>query len=405
MQETTLDMPVPRKLVPFLDSRARYKGLYGGRGSIKSHFLAERALENSICNPGYRVVCIREVQKSLEHSSKMLLEDKIKHYGLGQMFNVRDSWIEGPNDGLIIFQGMQNHTADSIKSLEGFDLALIEEAQRISQGSWDLLYPTIRKPNSEIWAAWNPAQPTDPVDKFFRGPESKGDPDILSIEMNWRDNPFFKQTAMYKDMLRDFRRDPDKYKHIWGGGYKINSEARVFNNWKIDDVKRPARGIMLYCGADWGFSVDPTVLIVTYIIGKTLYVWREAYAVGCEIKDTPTLFDNVTDKKEEIRVWPITADSARPETISHMKNHGYRRIRPSRKGPGSVEEGINFLKDYDIIVDPSCVNTIDELTMFSFKVDKQTALVTSVLEDKKNHVIDALRYAVEPLRGPKVRVA
>ena len=359
-----VDAQFPRKL-SLLFKPSRYKVLHGGRGSGKSWGVA-RALLILAAQKQMRILCTREVQNSILESVHKLLSDQVESLGLSHFYEIQKTTIKGVNGSQFIFEGLR-HNINSIKSMEGVDICWVEEAEKVTDDSWRILIPTIRAPGSEIWVTFNPHLETDPTyQRFIADPP----PNCLSNAVNWRDNPFFKQTAMYKDMLRDFRRDPDKYKHIWGGGYKINSEARVFNNWKIDDVKRPARGIMLYCGADWGFSVDPTVLIVTYIIGKTLYVWREAYAVGCEIKDTPTLFDNVTDKKEEIRVWPITADSARPETISHMKNHGYRRIRPSRKGPGSVEEGINFLKDYDIIVDPSCVNTIDELTMFSFKVDK-----------------------------------
>lgn len=401
----TLEIKTPRKAAPLLAPR-RYKGLHGGRGSAKSHTFGEMGIEKALLTPGLRVVCIREIQKTMEQSSKRLLEDKIKHHGLENYFTSYDNSITTSTGGLFIFQGMQNHTADSIKSLEGFDLAIVDEAQRMSSKSWKILYPTIRKPNSEIWAAWNPFSPKDPVDAFFRSPEAKKDEDILTIEMNWQDNPWFKSTPMYKDMLRDYKRDPETAKHIWGGGYMLNSEARVFRNWRIDNVPRPNRATVLYCGADWGFATDPTVMIVCYIDveKKILYVWREAYKVGCEIDHTPNLFDLVTDREKEMRAWPITADSARPETISYMKRNGYPRIRPARKGPGSIEEGINFLKGYDIVVDPSCVNTIDELTMFSFKVDPLTGLVLPILEDKKNHVIDALRYAIEPIRKPKAGV-
>lgn len=390
-------------MLPFFQE-ARYKGIHGGRGSGKSHFLAEAAIENAICIPGYRVLYLREIQKSLEQSSKFLLESKIKSLGVEEYFDVDKTHINTDTGGMFVFNGLQNHTADSIKSMEGFDLAVIDEGQRISRRSWDLLYPTIRKPGSQIWVAWNPDKPTDPIDEFFRSKEAEKDPDIITIEMNWQDNPWFKKSPMYKDMLRDRRRDPDRYAHIWGGGYQKNSEARVFKNWRIDTVQRPDRAIVFYCGADWGFSVDPTVLIVCYIIGKTLFVYREAYQIGCEIDKTPDLFDKVTDRSGEMRAWPITADSARPETISYMRRNKYPRIRPSRKGPGSVEEGINFLKDYDIVVDPSCVHTIDELTHYSFKIDPLTGLVTPVLDDKKNHVIDALRYAVEPIRKPQAGV-
>jgi phage terminase large subunit len=132
--------------------------------SGKSHFFAEALVERCLLHPGTRWACIREVQKSLEQSVKRLIEDKIEALGVGEAFNVQKFEIGTPGGGLLIFQGLQNHTADSIKSLEGFDGAWVEEAQSLSQRSLDLLRPTIRKEGSEIWFSWNPNEDTDPVD-------------------------------------------------------------------------------------------------------------------------------------------------------------------------------------------------------------------------------------------------
>lgn len=339
---------------------------------------------------GLRTVCIREVQKSLEQSVKRLLEDKIAELGVGASFEVLEREIRTPGDGLIIFQGMQNHTAESIKSLEGYDLAWAEEAQSLSQRSLDLLRPTIRKPKSEIWFSWNPNQATDPVDKLLRGQDAI--PSAV-VQANWSHNPWFPDVLrVEKDW--DLRRDPDKYAHIWGGGYQRNSEARVFRNWKVDEFETPADA-RFYLGADWGYAVDPAVLIRCFVQGRTLYVDYEAYEIGCEIDRTPFLFGKVPASDR----WPIRADSSRPDTISYMQRHGFPKISAATKGPGSIEEGIEFLKSYDIVVHPRCRHTIDELTLYSFKVDKLTDEVLPVLEDKKNHVIDSLRYAIEPLRG------
>lgn len=381
-------LPTPRAFVPLLRP-ARYKGAHGGRGSGKSHFFAELLVETALAVPGLRAVCVREVQKSLEQSVKRLIEDKIESLGVGGMFRVLKTEIETPSAGLIIFQGMQNHTADSIKSLEGYDVAWVEEAQSLSQRSLDLLRPTIRKPSSELWFSWNPAKATDPVDALLRSKDTP--PDAIVVEANWSDNPWFPD-VLRKEMEWDRSRDPEKYAHIWGGQYQRNSEARVFRNWRVEAFE-PPDGVTFYFGADWGFSVDPTVLVRCHIDGRTLYVDREAYRVGCEIDATPALFDTI----EGSRKWKIVADSARPETISYVKRQGFR-IEPAKKGQGSVEDGIEFLKSYDIVVHPRCQHTIDELTLYSWKTDPLTGNVLPVLEDKKNHVIDALRYAIESVR-------
>lgn len=392
---STLEIKTPRWSLPLLKP-ARYKGAWGGRGSGKSHFFAELLIEEHVCNPNQSSVCVREVQKSLNQSVKRLLELKIEQMGLFDYFDVQESQIKNKRgNGIIIFQGMQNHTADSIKSLEGYDRAWVEEAQSLSQASLDKLRPTIRKPGSELWFSWNPQNETDPVDLLLRGenpPEN-----CAVIKVNWSDNPWFPD-VLREEMEYDKRRDPDKYMHIWQGEYQRNSEARVFRNWKIDEFDARPDDVLRF-GADWGFASDPTVLVRCFIRGRTLYIDYEAYQIGCEIMNIPTLFMTVPESEK----YPIVADSARPETISHVKKHGFPRIYPAVKGPKSVEDGIEWLKSFDVVVHPRCTHTIDELSLYSYKVDKMTGQVLPQLEDKQNHVIDALRYACEGVRRANKR--
>jgi phage terminase large subunit len=391
-----LEITTPEVFEPLIKP-ARYKGIHGGRGSGKSHFFGEMAIESLIEDPNKRGVCIREVQKSLDQSVKHLLEIKIEKMGVGHYFDVQNSVIKSKmGDGQIIFQGMQNHTADSIKSLEGYDWAWVEEAQGLSHRSLELLRPTIRKENketgeqSELWFSWNPENPTDPVDRLLRG---KHVPDNWTvIEANYMDNPWFPN-VLRDEMEYDKSRDSDKYEHVWLGGYQKNSEKRVFKNWRVEEFETPKDAILRF-GADWGFAVDPTALVRLWIEGRKLYIDYEAYMVNCEIVNTPELFLTVPESEK----WPIVADSSRPETISHVRNDGFPRIMGAVKGPGSIEDGIEFLKNYDIIVHPRCKHVIYELTHYSFKVDPLTGEILSVLEDKHNHVIDALRYACESIR-------
>lgn len=368
---------------------ARYKGAHGGRGSGKSHFFAELLVERCILQPGTRAACVREVQKSLKNSVKLLVEDKIRAMGVSSMFEILEAEIRTPGGGVIMFQGMQNHTADSIKSLEGFDVAWVEEAQSLSQRSLDLLRPTIRKPGSELWFSWNPNKPTDPVDVLLRGDNPPAD--AIVVEANWSDNTRLP-AELRADLEDDLRRDPDKFAHVWGGHYSLNSEARVFRNWKVEEFTSPADSIHRF-GADWGFATDPTALVRCHYEGRTLYVDYEAVEVGCEIDHTPALFDRIAGSRKFL----IRADSARPETVSYMKRQGFR-ITAALKGQGSLEDGVQFLKSFDIVVHPRCKNVINELTLYSYKTDPQTGEILPVLEDKNNHTIDALRYALEELR-------
>ena len=395
---TTLKIKTPRWYKPFLQP-SRYKGAYGGRGSGKSHAFGEAMIEAHVIDQTRRSVCVREIQKSLSQSVKRLLELKIQQMGVQSYFEVQETQIKSVHgDGLIIFQGMQNHTSDSIKSLEGYDCAWVEEAQSLSQRSLDLLRPTIRKPDSELWFTWNPRNSTDPIDALLRGPNLP--PSAIVKEVNFRDNPWFPD-VLKAEMEYDRDRDPDKYKHVWLGSYLSNSEARVFRNWTAEEFEAPEDATHRF-GADWGFATDPTVLVRCHLIGRKLYVDYEAYMVGCEIVNTPDLFLTIPESEK----WPIVADNARPETISHMKKNGFPKIMPAVKGPKSVEEGIEWLKNYDIVVHPRCQHTIDELSLYSYKTDPLTGNIIPVLEDKDNHVIDALRYACEALRRatPKASV-
>jgi phage terminase large subunit len=413
--EPALRIEVPRPLRPLL-APARYKGAHGGRGGCKSHFYAGLLIARAMSQPGLRAVCIREVQRSLEQSVKRLLEDKIEALGVGAHFRVLNTHIETPGGGIIIFQGMQNHTAESIKSLEGYDLAWVEEAQALSQRSLDLLRPTIRKEGSELWFSWNPRSASDPVDAFLRGENPP--PASVVVKTSWRDNPWLPD-ELRAELEWDRRRDPAKYAHVWDGEYLQRTEALVFRNWEAKEFDTPADA-RFYFGGDWGFSVDPAVLVRCWIDGRKLYIDGEAYAVGCEIDYLPFLFGGCEDGElqtlcadawkaiprnyqawrgiEGARKWPIIADSQRPDTISYLKRHGFPKIEPATKGAGSVEEGVEWLQSYDVVVHPRCRHTIDELSTYSYKTDRLTDEVLPVLEDSRNHVIDSVRYAVEKVR-------
>jgi phage terminase large subunit len=336
------------------------------------------------------IVCVREIQRTLDQSVKKLLEMKIEAFGLSG-FQVLDRKIVSPHGGVIIFEGMQNHNADSIKSLEDFDLAWVEEAQSLSQRSLDLLRPTIRKEGSELWFSWNPNEPTDPIDVLLRGESPP--PNAVVVQANYRDNPWLPE-VLKQELEYDQKRDPEKFAHVWLGEYQRNSESRVFRNWKVEEFPELPAGTVYRLGADWGYAIDPSVLVRCAIDGKRLYVDYEAYRLGCEIDELPVLFTAIPEAEK----WPMVADSARPETISYMRRHGFPKIQAAVKGPRSLEEGVAWLQSFDIVVHPRCQHVIDELTLYSYKTDPLTGKVLPLLEDKHNHCIDALRYACEGAR-------
>lgn len=211
---------------------SRYKASHGGRGSGKSHFFAGKLIEDALAEPGeagegLRSVCIREVQKDLAQSSKALIEAKLRDFGLGeaQGFKVFRDVIQTPGDGLVIFKGMQDYTAESIKSLEAFKRAWWEEAQSATAHSLSLLRPTIRAPGSELWFSWNARRKTDPVDLLFRGEQTPTG--AVVVQANWRDNPWFTP-ELEQERLDCLRMQPDQYDHIWEGGYITVAEGAYF---------------------------------------------------------------------------------------------------------------------------------------------------------------------------------
>jgi phage terminase large subunit len=223
---STLQIDTAEVFEPLL-APARYKGAWGGRGSGKSHFFAELLVEECLANKGTRAVSIREVQKTLKESSKRLIEDKLRTLGVatGHGFKVFNEVIQTPGDGVITFTGMQDHTADSIKSLEGYRIAWVEEAQSLSARSLQLLRPTIRLEGSELWFGWNPRRKSDAVDALLRGEMLPTGAAVVNA--NWKDNPKFP-AVLEQERLDCLRLQPEQYEHVWQGAYATVLEGAYY---------------------------------------------------------------------------------------------------------------------------------------------------------------------------------
>lgn len=385
-----INVNIPDIFYPFIHRNVRHKVAHGGRGSSKSHSMARLLLLRGAENQE-RILCVREYQASIKDSVKQLLDDLIEDMNLGYFYKTTNNEIKGINGTSIKFGGLRKDP-HSIKSMEGITICWIEEANVVSQSSLDLLIPTIREENSEIWMTLNREFKTDPVDKKFV--QSKRD-DVMVIEVNYDDNPWFPE-VLRKEMEYDKAHDAGRYEHIWRGKPIVHSEALVFSNkYRIEEIS-PPEGTPLYFGADWGFSSDPFAMLRTWLDEdkREIYIDYEAYGVGIEYEDLPAQFDTLPRCKE----YQISADNARPDTISYMRRKGYP-IHGCKKGPGSVKDGTEFLRSYTIVVHPRCKNMLNELALYSYKVDKRTGMVLPELEDKNNHLIDSLRYALEKLMG------
>lgn len=238
---------------------------------------------------GMRSVCIREVQKTLKESSKRLIEDKLAAFGLTEAdgFKVFNEVIQTPGDGIITFQGMQDHNAESIKSLEGFKRAWIEEAQTLSARSNQLLRPTIRSEGSELWYGWNPRRKSDAVDLMLRGGEIPTG--AVVVRANWRDNPKFP-SVLEQERLDCLRLQPEQYDHIWEGGYATVLEGAYFAR-AIADAKAQGRigrvsadpllSIRVFCDiGGTGAKADAFSMWVAQFVGREIRLLDYYEAVG-----------------------------------------------------------------------------------------------------------------------------
>lgn len=372
-----------------LYSPHRYKVFYGGRGSGKSQAVAQ-ALTFLSSNINLRILCCREVQNSIKDSSYQVLKDMTDRLGIGHEFKFTESEILHMRTGSrFIFSGLLRNE-NSIRSKEGIDICWIEEASSVSQRSWDVLTPTIRKTGSELWLTFNPLTVDDPTNVFIENPP----PNAYVRKVNYWDNPFFPE-VLREQMEWDKKNDFEKYLHVWEGYPLTISDAQVFKGRFVvepipEDLWKKAD--RLFFGADFGFARDPSTLVRCFILDNRLYIDHEAYGVGVEIDELPQLYRSVPGSTQ----WPIKADAARPETISYLKNRAGFQISAAKKWQGSVEDGIAYLKGFDkIIIDPRCKHAADEFRLYSYKVDKTTGEILPVVTDANNHVIDALRYSLD----------
>ena len=395
---TQAEIDIPDKALDVFEARrgeVAYRGLFGGRGSGKSQTAALMAAIWGQEEP-IRILCTRELQVSIKDSFHRELRDAIGRIPwLAGHYDVGVDYLRGRNGTEFIFRGLRHNTS-SIKSLAGIDLTIVEEAEDVPEQSWlDLEATVFRKDKSELWAIWNPRTEGSPVDKRFRQHKPHN---ALVANINWQDNPFFPPGL---DVLRRRQMemlDPSTYAHIWDGAYLTNSDAQVFGG-KIEvqafkpNPSDPAWSGPFY-GADFGFSQDPTAAVEVWISGNSIYIYREAFRSGLELDDTASFVKAaIPGFDREISRW----DNSRPESISHLTRHGLPRATAVQKWPGSVEDGIAFLRSFkSIIIHPDCANMQQEARLYSYKVNDNGDVTTKII-DAHNHGWDAVRYAVAPM--------
>lgn len=385
-----LDISVPEAFQE-LFKPARYKTYYGGRGSAKSWSMAIALVVRMLQSP-VRVLCTREFQNSIADSVHRLLSDTIERLGLLSAFVITRDSIKSKVGAQVLFKGL-HHNIQEIKSTEGIDICWVEEAELVSDYSWDVLIPTIRNEGSEIWTSFNTRDETDPT---YKRMVLNPPPGSVVRKVSFRDNPWFsKELRAEKDYCA--RVDADAYQWIWEGMPRQISDAQILRGkYKIEPFV-PMVDVWdgPYYGADWGFSVDPSTLVKLWVWQRKLYIEAEVYGVGIEMDELPTRFADIADAK----LHTIRGDNARPETISYLRNHGYPNIVGVDKWPGSVEDGIAHLRGAyeEIIIHPRCKHVAEEARLWSYKVDRLSGDVLPVVKEGHDHCWDAVRYALQPL--------
>ncbi len=390
-RELTVD--VPRAYVGLYRPH-RYKVFYGGRGGGKSHQFAS-ALVILSRSRNILILCAREFQNSIADSVHCLLERKISDLSLDHEFLVHKTEIAHKLSGSrFIFKGVR-HNAQEIKSTEGVDICWIEEAGAMSRESFDILVPTIRKPDSEIWISFNPERDTDAVyDRFVKNPPPDGS---IVKKVGWRDNPWFPG-VLERERRWLLQQDPEAYAWVWEGECRKFSENLIYRNVIVEPFAAPEDGFAkgddtrFFYGLDWGFAVDPFAGVRAFVHDGKIHIDHEAYGFDIGLDELAEYIRGALPGIDSCRAY---GDSSRPETIEYLSRRAIP-VKACTKKKGSIEDGISYLQSFrQIVVHPRCENTAREFRLYRYLVDRSLEQVVRKPEDKNNHCMDALRYAFD----------
>lgn len=393
-----INCEIAEAFLPELFEPHRYKVYFGGRGGAKS-VSAARALVIKAFERKLLILCARQYQTNIRDSVYSTLVGEIAAIGLADDFQVLQNEIRCSRTGSVfIFKGLYNNVHE-IKSLYGVDICWVEEAHSVSEESWKVLIPTIRKDQSEIWVTFNPVDEQDPTYQRFiiHGDSLEQEQSAVIKKVGWQDNPWLPE-ALENERRYLLKVDPDAYEHVWEGHTRAVSEATILRGKYVVERFEPPEATRFHYGADWGFAKDPTVLIRCYINGTHLYIDHEAYGVGVELdgaedgRDVANLFDLVPGSRDH----RIYADDARPETIAFMRRRGFA-VEAVEKWKGSVEDGIAHLRAFEKIhIHERCVHTAQEARLYRYKLNPRTQeiVLPPKAEDLNNHCVDSCRYAL-----------
>lgn len=392
----TIDIPVEYKRL--FDTDWREAAVYGGRFSLKSHTVA-RILLIRARQQKARVACFREFQNSIADSSHQLLADLIKQYELNDYKVTENSIINTINGSDFIFKGL-HHNEQSVKSIEGVDIAWIEEAQTITTNSLEVLTPTIRKEGSQLIYTYNRLLEEDPVHKRL---VLEGRPNTLIINTNY--DIAVKYGWMPDSVLQEINDDkefrPSLYKHKWLG--EPNSlERRVYSDWiQVDTIPHEAR--IERRGLDFGYKNDPTAVIAIYYYNGGYILDEELYRKGMHNNEIAAFLNNLPNPNTL-----VVGDSAEPKSIDELRLSRVNILGVKKAGGEDSlgnqktfrQYGIDFIRQQKISVTKRSINTWQEYLNYLHKEDKEGKILNDP-EDGNDHAMDAIRYGFEGLRPSK----
>lgn len=387
----SLHVEIPPAAFNCLTATSRYKVLKGGRGGAKSWSIARMLLVRAMQEKCV-ILCTREFQTSIKDSVHRLLSRQIESLGLMEFFEIQKATIICRKTGSeFIFAGLADKTVDSIKSLEGAKICWVEEAQTVSDRSWQLLIPTIRLEDSEIWVSFNPDDELDPTYQRF---VVNAPPDALVETLNWDGNPWLPEVLKKeKDYLYSI--DPETAAHVWGGECRRASDAQILRGRYIVREFEPKPGLWdgPYQGIDFGFAQDLGTFVRCWIWEGDLYLEYEAAGLEIDTDLLPSLWDEIPDARKYV----ARADNSRPETISLMRRMGYDRVGPCMKWTGCEKDGIEHLRSYkSIVIHPRCQEAAKEARLWSWKKNKGGDILPETT-GKFDNTWAAVRYALEPI--------
>ena len=383
------DMYVNGTYMPYLyDYSRRYEVYYGGAGSGKSVFIAQKLLLKAL-NEKRKVLIVRKTLNSQKDSCWRLMLEQLDSLGIKSFCKVRisDYAIELPNKSVFLFKGLDD--SERIKSIVGITDIWVEEATELTEEDVEQLNLRLRTEadNLQMLFSFNPVSKANWVYKrWFKDGVIITD-DTVIHQSTYKDNRFLPDD--YVATIEKMARTNPTYYRIYALGEFASLDKLVFNNWSVGRIE-DTHDWDLLCGLDFGFTNDPTAFVVSFLKDRTLYVSREYVKTGLLNDQIATVIRELGFSKST-----IIGDSAEVKSIEELRRAGLYRIYPATKGQGSVLQGIQKLQQYDIVVDPDCEHVITELQNYAWKKDRATGEYINEPIDEFNHCIDALRYSLQ----------